>query len=126
MFSVSVCATSENIVTLKLCKFLVTGYNSNRYHFMPRSTAVPRVHIFILVAKTKSELSRSLLGSWAERPQEVRRRAGWCSEVWLADIRQTRPPVKLRYVVDIVDVHNISQFHTGAGLPNVRSSAVSL
>ena len=61
-----------NIVTLKLCKFQITGYNSNRYHFLPGSTAVPRVRIFISVAKTKSELSRSPLGSWAERPQEVR------------------------------------------------------
>ena len=55
-----------------ICKFQITGYNSNRYHFLPGSTAVPRVRIFISVAKTKSELSRSPLGSWAERPQEVR------------------------------------------------------
>ena len=32
---------------------------------------------------------------------------------------QTRPPVKLRYVVGIDDPHNISQFHTGAGLASV-------
>jgi hypothetical protein len=25
---------SKDIVTLKLCKFQITGYNSNRYHFM--------------------------------------------------------------------------------------------
>jgi len=105
-----------NIVTLKLCKFQITGYNSNRYHFLPGSTAVPRVRIFISVAKTKSELSRSPLGSWAERPHEVRRRAGWCSQLGLTGKSQIRPQVKLRYVVGIDDPHNISQFDLGADL----------
>jgi hypothetical protein len=83
---------------------------------MPGSTAVPRVRIFISVAKTKSELSRIPLGSWAKRPQEVRRRAGWCSQLGLTGKSQIRPQVKLRYVVGIVDIHDISQFHLGLGL----------
>ena len=105
-----------NIVTLKLCKFQITGYNSNRYHFLPGSTNVPRVRIFISVAKTKSELSRVHWDSWAERPQQVRRRAGWCSQLGLTGESQIRPQVKLSYVVGIVDGHNISQFHTRARL----------
>jgi hypothetical protein len=76
-----------------------------------------RVFDFYLSSKNKkSELSRSSLGSWAERPQEVRRRAGWCSQLGLMGGSQIRPQVKLRYVVGIVDGHNISQFHLGAGV----------
>jgi hypothetical protein len=120
---ISVCTSSyvlvdTNIVTLKLCKFQITGYNSNRYHFMPGSTVYrcTACSIFISVAKTKSELSRSPMGIVGRMTTRSGRRARWCTDVGLTGKCQPRPRVKLRYVVGIVDGHNIAQFHTGAGL----------
>ena len=59
-------------MNFQLVDTITTGITSCldlQLHVLAR---VPRVRIFISVAKTKSELSRSPLGSWAERPQEVR------------------------------------------------------